>query len=433
MGAVFISYRREDSEGQARALYNELSHRIGKDSVFMDVDSIALGRDFRQILHKRLESCELMFVLIGPDWLNVKDAVGNRRLDSPTDYVRLEIAAALAKEIPVTPVLLRETHMPSPDLLPDNIRDLAYRHGVELRHSRWDSDVAEMLKRLNIGSDASGPQGQASVPDRHSHRHSKGMAISVVAALFLLTFATWLWYGRNSPSGPATRNNVAADRSDTAATSPPATPSGLATPSQPSAAPSRRTNTPVQPTTAPSQPVLAPVQPRDIQSGGEQPQVSKAPSFASLENRIFAIESAESGLALVPLRETVRKNGGQVLIWKLDDDGVPDQRWRLVKTRHGYLIKNVESGLSLVPIRETVENNGGQLVIWRVDDDGVPDQNWRLVGTKHGYLIKNAESDLSLVPIRETVRDSGGKLVIWRVDDDGVPDQNWVLREIAPR
>jgi hypothetical protein len=85
MGAVFISYRREDSEGQARALYNELSHRIGKDSVFMDVDSIALGRDFRQILHKRLESCELMFVLIGPDWLNVKDAVGNRRLDSPTD------------------------------------------------------------------------------------------------------------------------------------------------------------------------------------------------------------------------------------------------------------------------------------------------------------------------------------------------------------
>jgi hypothetical protein len=93
----------------------------------------------------------------------------------------------------------------------------------------------------------------------------------------------------------------------------------------------------------------------------------------------------------------------------------------------------VESGLSLVPIRETVENNGGQLVIWRVDDDGVPDQNWRLVGTKHGYLIKNAESDLSLVPIRETVRDSGGKLVIWRVDDDGVPDQNWVLREIAPR
>jgi Ricin-type beta-trefoil lectin domain-like len=94
------------------------------------------------------------------------------------------------------------------------------------------------------------------------------------------------------------------------------------------------------------------------------------------DKKVYAIENAESGLAVVPIRETVKDNGGQLVIWKLEGDGVPDQRWRLVKTKHGFLIKSVESGLALVPIRETVKENGGKLVIWKVDDDGVPDQNW---------------------------------------------------------
>jgi len=38
MGAVFLNYRRGDSEGQARALFVELTRLLGKDSVFMDVD-----------------------------------------------------------------------------------------------------------------------------------------------------------------------------------------------------------------------------------------------------------------------------------------------------------------------------------------------------------------------------------------------------------
>ena len=70
MGAVFISYRREDTEGQARALFQELVVRLGRDSVFMDVDSIALGRDFREVLQERLASCDLMLALIGRDWVD---------------------------------------------------------------------------------------------------------------------------------------------------------------------------------------------------------------------------------------------------------------------------------------------------------------------------------------------------------------------------
>jgi hypothetical protein len=93
MPTVFLSYRRGDSEGQARALNFELVKSIGKESVFMDVDSIALGQDFRHILHERLESCDLFLALIGPGWLDAKDSAGNRRLDNATDLVRQEIAA----------------------------------------------------------------------------------------------------------------------------------------------------------------------------------------------------------------------------------------------------------------------------------------------------------------------------------------------------
>lgn len=152
MRSVFVSYRRGDSEGQARALSFELVKSIGRNSVFMDVDSIALGRDFRQILHERLESCDLMLALIGPGWLDAKDALGNRRLESDTDLIRQEIAAALKRSIPVIPVLLQGAQMPSAERLPDDVKDLVYRNGFELGDSTWESDVNEMFRRLEVDS-----------------------------------------------------------------------------------------------------------------------------------------------------------------------------------------------------------------------------------------------------------------------------------------
>lgn len=162
MGAIFISYRRGDSEGQARALYADLSRHLGKDSVFMDVDSIALGRDFRHVLQERLSSCDMVLALIGPNWLDIKDEQGNRRLDSPTDFVRQELSASLKRGVPVTPVLVQGARIPPPERLPDDIQDLAYRNGFELSHLRWDSDVQEMVKRLGLVSSPS-PAGGAPV------------------------------------------------------------------------------------------------------------------------------------------------------------------------------------------------------------------------------------------------------------------------------
>jgi hypothetical protein len=107
MTTVFISYRRETASGEARALFNDLVDQLGKNSVFMDVDSIALGRDFRSILQKTLGTCDLMLVIIDKDWVTVKDEKGKIRLENPSDYVRLEVEAALKRDIVVTPVLVK--------------------------------------------------------------------------------------------------------------------------------------------------------------------------------------------------------------------------------------------------------------------------------------------------------------------------------------
>ena len=120
----------------------------------MDVDSIALGRDFRQALHERLESCDALLALIGPSWLDMKDPAGKRRLEDPGDYVRQEIATALTRNIPVTPVLVQGAALPGSDRLPNDLKDLSFRNGIELSHSRWHSDIRELAERLGLGEGA---------------------------------------------------------------------------------------------------------------------------------------------------------------------------------------------------------------------------------------------------------------------------------------
>jgi hypothetical protein len=94
-GGVFISYRREDSGGFAGQIYDRLTRNLGPDNVFFDVDSIAPGVDFIDTLNDRLGRCDALVAVIGKSWLSIADGDNRRRLDDPTDYVRLEIEAAL--------------------------------------------------------------------------------------------------------------------------------------------------------------------------------------------------------------------------------------------------------------------------------------------------------------------------------------------------
>jgi PASTA domain/TIR domain len=160
MRAIFISYRRNDSEGEAGRLFDDLVDQFGEDSVFMDVTTIEAGRDFRKAIDESVATCGVLLAIIGKNWLDAKDDAGKRRLDDPTDFVRLETASALRRDIPVIPVIVRGASMPHPDQLPDDLKDLAYRNFVELTHARWTPDIQLLIAALRkqLGAQTSKPE-----------------------------------------------------------------------------------------------------------------------------------------------------------------------------------------------------------------------------------------------------------------------------------
>ena len=148
MRAIFISYRRDDAEGEAGRLFADLADVFGERSVFMDVAAIEVGRDFRKAIDDSVATCGVLLAVIGREWVDARNEAGQRRLEDPSDFVRLESASALKRDIPVVPVLVRGAKMPRPEQLPDDLRELAYRNGVELTHARWNSDLQLLIKAL---------------------------------------------------------------------------------------------------------------------------------------------------------------------------------------------------------------------------------------------------------------------------------------------
>jgi hypothetical protein len=114
-GGVFISYRREDASGMAGRLYDRLAARFGEDQVFMDVDRIGLGVDFAEVISQAVSTCDVLIAVIGQRWLTAIDEDNKRRLDDPDDFVRLEIEAALARDIRVFRSWSRAPRCPAAD------------------------------------------------------------------------------------------------------------------------------------------------------------------------------------------------------------------------------------------------------------------------------------------------------------------------------
>ena len=90
MSRIFISYRRDDSAGYAGRLHDHLCQHFGQGQTFMDIDTIEPGVDFVETIEKAVGSCDVLIVVIGPQWLSMTDATGRRRLDNPEDFVRMK-------------------------------------------------------------------------------------------------------------------------------------------------------------------------------------------------------------------------------------------------------------------------------------------------------------------------------------------------------
>src|SRR5262249_50857490 len=158
-GKIFINYRREDSIGTAGRLYDRLVQAFGPKNLFMDVDHIPAGVDFVAYLNSQVAACDVFLTVIGPGWLDAKDDDGRRRFDNPDHFVTIEIAAALARNIRVIPVLVDNARMPKADKLPDPIKPLVRRNAVEVRNSQFGRDAETLVARTReaLGEDATGP------------------------------------------------------------------------------------------------------------------------------------------------------------------------------------------------------------------------------------------------------------------------------------
>jgi tetratricopeptide (TPR) repeat protein len=147
-GRIFISYRREETAYAAGWLFDRLSDRFGRGQIFKDIDSVEPGDNFVKVITKAVASCDVLLALIGDRWLTITDEQGTARLDNPNDFVRLEIEAALARNVRVIPILLAGARMPDEDELPPSIAELAHRHALDLSPSHFEFETSRLHKVL---------------------------------------------------------------------------------------------------------------------------------------------------------------------------------------------------------------------------------------------------------------------------------------------
>jgi hypothetical protein len=149
MPGIFLSYRRSDSQSIADRLYDRLLQEFSAAMVFRDIDSIPLGADFRRVIEDTVTQADVFLVIVGPTWVNATDENGNRRLDDPDDFVRIEIETALKRpSITVVPITVANAPMPKASELPRGLCEFAYRQGTSVRH---DPDFHRDVARLIFG------------------------------------------------------------------------------------------------------------------------------------------------------------------------------------------------------------------------------------------------------------------------------------------
>lgn len=167
MSKIFISYRRADSSGYVIALYDRLTQKFTPEQIFRDLNTIEFGVDFVEAIENAVRQCDVMLAVIGLHWLNITDDRGNRRLDDPNDFVRLEVGTGLRRDIRVIPVLVGGASMPDVADLPEDLQALARLNAFMVNDRDFDShisDLANVIQRLVV-SDRQRDLWTAHIPD----------------------------------------------------------------------------------------------------------------------------------------------------------------------------------------------------------------------------------------------------------------------------
>ena len=183
---LFISYRRDDSAGHAGRVHDRLQREFGRDLLFMDVDSIPLGTNFVKVIGDEVAKCDALLALIGPGWLDAHDEKGKRRLENPDDFLRVEIGPALKRGIRVVPILLEGTRVPKADQLPDDLKELAFRNALEVRHASFPQDMDRLIREFKGAQ----PPQQPALPTSRIGRFAGAAVLSFLGLIFVFAGLT---------------------------------------------------------------------------------------------------------------------------------------------------------------------------------------------------------------------------------------------------
>jgi TIR domain len=135
MPMIVISYRRSDSADIAGRIFDRLSAHYGEHSVFMDIDNVPFGTDFRTHIQETLYKTDVVLAIVGPNWLG-RRVDGATRMQEDRDPVRVEIETALKLQTPIIPVLVAGAKMPSSDELPKELGNFVYLNAPEVASGR---------------------------------------------------------------------------------------------------------------------------------------------------------------------------------------------------------------------------------------------------------------------------------------------------------
>ena len=180
---IFISYRRSESGIQAQGISDFLRTADGIDNVYLDVDSLPMGADFSSHLANQIRNSDALLVLISSRWLESTDSLGNRRIDDPGDFIRLEIRYALEAGIQIIPILLNSTQMPLAADLPSDIRNVAHLNAIVVGENEFDADMRRLVKALSASGNA-----EATIRPNESRRNRSRRPAFVVAIFSVLLF-----------------------------------------------------------------------------------------------------------------------------------------------------------------------------------------------------------------------------------------------------
>ncbi len=185
---IFISYRRSDSADFSVALYNELRGYYDESFIFKDINTIQPGQQFAEVLENALDHCAVVLVVIGPTWLTVSGA----RLFEEHDWVRQEIARALARNLRVIPILANGTKMPKTEELPDDLHGLCKRQALEIDNQRFEYDVAQLCRAIQ---DLVPSKKRRVAPAGSSYWDNAFKAILLLFMLASIGLIVWAWLG----------------------------------------------------------------------------------------------------------------------------------------------------------------------------------------------------------------------------------------------